>query len=121
MNGFGLIPANPMVAQRDSKTATGPEGMRPTGPCIESAHQSFAWTGNKNRAGENMAIQLGKEITRNVVMSLAPQYAEMLRDLQSPTRWANVSSRLDSYLQGPAVAGYVSVYDDESRIHKLQG
>lgn len=63
-------------------------------------------------------IQLDKELTRKLIVSLAPQYAEMLSDLQSPTRWAKMSRKLDSYLQGEAAEQYVIVYDDENRIHK---
>jgi hypothetical protein len=63
-------------------------------------------------------IQLDKEHTRKLIVSLAPQYAEMLRDLELPTRWAKVSRKFESYLQAAAADSYVTVYDDENRIHK---
>jgi len=63
-------------------------------------------------------IRISKNMTRKFITSLAPQYAELLSDLQSPTRWAKISRKFESYVQGAAVDGYVIVYDDENRIHK---
>lgn len=61
--------------------------------------------------------RLDRKTTKEFVVSLAPQYAEMLRDLQSPSNWAEVSRKLESHVQGAALDSYVIVYDNENRIH----
>jgi hypothetical protein len=61
-------------------------------------------------------IQLDKDQTRTFVVSMAPQYAELLRDLQSAGRWAKLTKKYEGIFQGGALDLYVSLYDDERRI-----
>ena len=63
-------------------------------------------------------VQLDKALTRKLIVTLAPQYAETLREFQSPAKWAKVSGKLEGFLQGAAADSYVTLYDDEKRIHR---
>lgn len=62
-------------------------------------------------------IQLDKDLTRKLVVAMAPQYAEMLRDLRSPGRWAKLLRKYDGIFRGAFLDGYVSLFNDEKRIN----
>jgi len=61
-------------------------------------------------------LQLDKELTRKLVVTMAPQYAEMLRDLQSQARWAKLLRKYEGIFRGAALDSYVGLFDDERRI-----
>lgn len=62
-------------------------------------------------------IQLDRELTRKLIVNLTPMYAEMLRDLQSPGLWAKILRKYDDLFRGAGAAAYVSLFDDERKIH----
>ncbi len=62
-------------------------------------------------------IRLDKELTRKLVVTMAPAYAEMLRDLRSPGRWVKVLRKYDGIFRGAFLDGYVGLFDDEKRIN----
>lgn len=61
-------------------------------------------------------LQLDKELTRKLIVALAPQYAEMLRDLQSDARWAKLLRKYEGIFQGPLLDTYTAIFDDERKI-----
>lgn len=62
-------------------------------------------------------FQIDRELTRKLIVKLAPAYAEMLRDLQSPGLWAKVLRKYDGLFRGTGADAYVSLFDDERKIH----
>lgn len=62
-------------------------------------------------------FQINRDLTRKLIVSLAPQYAEMLRDLQSPGLWAKILRKYDDLFRGVGADAYVSLFDDERKIH----
>lgn len=61
-------------------------------------------------------IQLDKDLTRKLVVTLAPEYAGMLRDLRSHARWAKLSGKYEGVFQGPLLDTYAAIFDDEKKI-----
>lgn len=61
-------------------------------------------------------IQLDQELTRKLVITMAPQYAEMLRDLQSQAKWAKLVRKYEGIFQGPLLDTYAAIFDDERKI-----
>lgn len=61
-------------------------------------------------------IKLDKELTRKLIVSLAPQYADMLRDLQSPGKWAKLTRKYGGVFQGAGLDRYMELLEDERRI-----
>lgn len=61
-------------------------------------------------------LQLDKDLTRKLIVALAPQYADMLRDLQSPGKWAKLTRKYDGVFQGAGLDRYMELLEDERRI-----
>jgi hypothetical protein len=66
-------------------------------------------------------IQVNKELARKLIVRLSPQYAEMLRDLQSPGKWAKLTRRYEGMFQGPGLDRYMELLEDERRIGVVLG
>ena len=64
-------------------------------------------------------VQVDKELARKLVVTLAPEYAEMLQDLRSHARWAKVLRKYEGVFQGPLLDTYATIFDDEKKIGVL--
>lgn len=60
--------------------------------------------------------QLDRSLARNLVLRLAPQYTEMLRDLQSRDHGAKLNGKLEDMLRRMNMHNYVLLYDNENSI-----
>ena len=63
-----------------------------------------------------MKIRLDKELTRKLVVTLAPEYAEMLQDLRSNASWAKLQRKYEGVFHGPLLETYATIFDDERKI-----
>lgn len=61
-------------------------------------------------------IKLDRSLSIDLVIRLAPEYIEMLRDLQSPDHGAKITKKFESMRQRLGLDNYVLLYDDERRI-----
>lgn len=62
-------------------------------------------------------FQVNRELTRKLIVKLAPAYTEMLGELQSPGLWGKVLRKYDGPFQGGGADAYVTLFDDERKIH----
>jgi len=62
------------------------------------------------------SIRPDKAVARKFVIQFAPEYADMLRDLQRQGRWLRLPDELLNIRNHLKIHNYVELYDDERRI-----
>ncbi|HSI96511.1 MAG TPA: hypothetical protein VK938_10560 [Methylophilaceae bacterium] len=67
------------------------------------------------------SLKLDKELTRQIIVQVAPQYIELLRELQSNNKWVRLPDKFEDIFKRWRLDSYVIVFDDEKHISNCLG